>query len=1131
MSRKSRQEQLRKRLNSLLSELLIEQGSDIPAITQDTNHSGWTWKCDQDGIYTYCSPEVLSVLGYAPEEIIGNAFWDFGLSPQSRERVLKAVDQQSKPFEVMVQIINVDGEELDISLNVIPDLTEDGGKAGWRGFMQVQKDMEDILGVDGSYQLGAVSQDEAVTAASSGNGPIDEEIDELSSRIEEMIDTGELVFPGVSEQYPEDGHHLEETITAEDLEGELQLNPSFDNGQAGETAIEPPQDAVSKTIDGFDPPATDGENEIPAKREHQAPSEAWEEDATSVMPQRSTSPALAFQETASLDPRVLSQHMQYQVRSGKRTLPEFIEPSKQDLLAAIDSDPEREWTDDELVLVEQVTGQLALALENARLFNQTQVALAETDEQAKRLSLLNQLGDQLTQAKGLEEIFAQSVMKTQEIFGSNHVSLSTLNNQADKLLVAAEIDNRGFISKGRNISLEDSPYRFAMIENRIFINPEIVDPSLGGVRSFMVGPLVVGGEVIGVMSVGSHQTNAFTRVDGDFLQQLTSLIGSMVDNRRLFDAVQSALSESEEQGRRLKLLNDMSELFAQATNMAEIAQVAAEKTAEVFRSNQAKMLLINAEEELAETLGAVGELNSELPAVEFEWDGSLGKVVRQKQVVVEEISLNEEENLYRSQMTAPIIVGGEVVSTISVGMDSNYLFTSTDQNMLSQITSLLAGTLENTRLFTQIQRRSHQLQAAANVSRMAGGILDSAELLQNVIDAIHSGFDLNYAGIFLVDKTGEWTGEAGKWAVLQAGTGEAGIQMLIAGHKLEIGGESMIGSAVADGQARIALDVGKEAVFFRNPYLPDTRSEMALPLISRGSVIGALTIQSLEETAFTQEDVTALQTMADQVANAIENVNLYEQSQKRATELSVLNEMASTFTQTLDLESIFEHMLQYTTRLMDARNFYIALYDKELDEIHLPVFKFRGSAHEDQGTRRRSGNGITEWIIRNRQPVLLRENAAAWISEHNLEIRGFDAQSWMGVPMMRGNEVIGVIALQSYSTARKYSQHDLDLLSAVASQAGIAIENARLFQQTQARAQREQERATQERLVRTITERMRSGQDIPTILQITLDELEKAFGINVSMIKLGDRDQLATEAEREIDAEAESIAFDGNYGE
>ena len=161
--------------------------------------------------------------------------------------------------------------------------------------MQVQKDMEDILGVDGSYQLGAVSQDEAVTAASSGNGPIDEEIDELSSRIEEMIDTGELVFPDVSEQYPEDGHHLEETITTEDLEGELQLNPSFDNGQAGETAIEPPQDAVSKTIDGFDPPATDGENEIPAKREHQAPSEAWEEDATSVMPQRSTSPALAFQ--------------------------------------------------------------------------------------------------------------------------------------------------------------------------------------------------------------------------------------------------------------------------------------------------------------------------------------------------------------------------------------------------------------------------------------------------------------------------------------------------------------------------------------------------------------------------------------------------------------------------------------------------------------------------------------------------------------------------------------------------------------------------------------------------------------------------------------------------------------------
>jgi putative methionine-R-sulfoxide reductase with GAF domain len=158
-----------------------------------------------------------------------------------------------------------------------------------------------------------------------------------------------------------------------------------------------------------------------------------------------------------------------------------------------------------------------------------------------------------------------------------------------------------------------------------------------------------------------------------------------------------------------------------------------------------------------------------------------------------------------------------------------------------------------------VSRYALQLATAAEVSRAASSILDPARLLPEVVNLIRDRFNFYYVGLFLLDESGEY-------AVLHAGTGEAGRQMLEMGHKMEVGGTSMVGWCVANAKARIALDVGKEAVRFENPLLPETRSEMALPLISRGRVIGAMTIQSDKSAAFSNEDITVLQTMADQVA-------------------------------------------------------------------------------------------------------------------------------------------------------------------------------------------------------------------------------------------------------------------------
>jgi signal transduction histidine kinase/CheY-like chemotaxis protein/HAMP domain-containing protein len=188
----------------------------------------------------------------------------------------------------------------------------------------------------------------------------------------------------------------------------------------------------------------------------------------------------------------------------------------------------------------------------------------------------------------------------------------------------------------------------------------------------------------------------------------------------------------------------------------------------------------------------------------------------------------------------------------------------------------------------ELERRALQLQTAAEVSQGANSTLDLDKLLQRSVELIRQRFDLYYVGIFLLDAEGNHL-----W--LMAGTGQAGDLMIQNRHKLALDETSMIGWCAVNGRARIALEVEKEKAHFRNPLLPQTRSEMALPLITRGEVIGAITVQSDLAGLFTEDDVTALQTMADQLANSIANARLYAEAQAATDAAEAANKAKSTF--------------------------------------------------------------------------------------------------------------------------------------------------------------------------------------------------------------------------------------------
>jgi GAF domain-containing protein/HAMP domain-containing protein len=363
--------------------------------------------------------------------------------------------------------------------------------------------------------------------------------------------------------------------------------------------------------------------------------------------------------------------------------------------------------------------------------------------------------------------------------------------------------------------------------------------------------------------------------------------------------------------------------------------------------------------------------------------------------------------------------------------------------MIGQLRELMEGLEQRVADRTrELERRAVQLTTAAEVSHAATSVLDLDELMRQTVDLIRDRFGFYYVGFFLLD-------EAKLWAVLRAGTGEAGRQMLKAEHKLQVGGESMIGWCTANAQARIALDVGGEAVRFDNPLLPETHSEMALPLISRGQVIGALTVQSTEVAAFSDEDISALQTMADQLAVAIDNARLFREVQ------STLEEA----------QAVHRHYLREAWEGFAS-----------LPEVGL-------------------GYRYTEPGVVSPEEAWLPAMAKAAQQGNAVTAAGGGEGAELAVPIILRGQTIGTLGLRR-DEAGDWTADDVAVAQTVAEQVALTLENMRLFEEARRRARHEQ-------VIREITTKMRGSTDLDTILQTTVQELAKVLGTSRTFVRLG----------------------------
>ena len=307
--------------------------------------------------------------------------------------------------------------------------------------------------------------------------------------------------------------------------------------------------------------------------------------------------------------------------------------------------------------------------------------------------------------------------------------------------------------------------------------------------------------------------------------------------------------------------------------------------------------------------------------------------------------------------------------------------------MADQLQAALAG------MEQRVTARTRGLQAAAEVARATTSVLDPDQLLRRVVDLARERFDLYYVGLFLLD-------EERRFAVLRAGTGEAGQEMLARGHALEVGGDSMIGQCAFRAEARIALDVGEEAVWFDNPFLPDTRSEMALPLMSRGRVIGAMTVQSVDQAAFDDADITVMQTMADQVAVAIDNARLFAESRVALERMAAIQRR----------------------------------YLGQAWADYVLVVKETGYETERPGVA-----PLGDTVLSEIRQAVERQDATTLV-EAGIEGKGCSA---LVAPITLRDETIGVLGIHDDEGMRQWSGDDIAIIKAVAERMALAADNPR----------------------------------------------------------------------------------------
>ena len=562
-------------------------------------------------------------------------------------------------------------------------------------------------------------------------------------------------------------------------------------------------------------------------------------------------------------------------------------------LCCIDHQP-RELSENDLQIIQDLVDiierELNLTEQNdlqARLIeaNQSfQRLLDQTEEQAQRLSNFNEMMTALSQAQSAKEAFSITAQQINKVIDVGRISVALVSwedNQAE-IFVMDGVD--GAIPTGTKIPLSGSNVGDAVTQQVVKVIPDLAQNqkleaaqlTKQGLRSAMIVPLITGGQAIGALNVGSQSIDAFGEKEEQFVLQIASFLASAVENQRLVDDLQQSVSlleatlEATADG--ILVVDQTGKIVSFNQKFVEMWQMPDEVLKDRVEE-QASTFILSQLTEPEQYLAKMKQLQSQPRATSFD-------------------VLHFKDGRIFERHSQPQMTGAQIIGRVWSFRDV------TNSKFIEE----------------RLTKRAAELEVVTQVGTIAAAATDSQELLQTVVEKTRRSFGLYQVQIYLLD-------EATQSLRLAAGTGDAGAEMIAQNWQVSLNDEdAVIVQAIRLKQGLIVDDVRELPAYPSHPMLPDTRSELTTPLMIGDRATGVLNLLSEQVGQFTREDVLIQTLLASQIAVALENTRLLEQSQRQARREAMVNQISQKIQATSTVESALQAAIQEIGKVFQAQH-------------------------------------------------------------------------------------------------------------------------------------------------------------------------------------------------------------------
>lgn len=753
---------------------------------------------------------------------------------------------------------------------------------------------------------------------------------------------------------------------------------------------------------------------------------------------------------------------------------------------------------------------------SSQIDNEIEVKLAQREAQ---LAIINSVQAALAAKLDLPGIYEAVGDIMREIFDAQSLSIVTYDQVEDIVDTPYVIENgrkfseppeplteisKAFIADQRSVLLNNEADLLEWLSERHLPAPRIPAPNS---KSSLTVPIMTGNTVLGAVSLYNlDHENAFNESDVSLLETLVNSMGVALENAHLFDETQRLLKETELRNAELAIINSIGQIITEQLDLYVMVERVGEKLREALHLKNIGIGIYNEAENSMQTpyVYRDGERLHVEPFPLNPFNRRVSKAGRS--IVVNKDTeklwlkfggIAATDEIPKAFVMVPFLAGHELVGGISLqDFEDENTFADLSIGLLESVASNMGTAVLNARLFDETQRLLHVTEQRAaeltilnDVGMAMSSTLDVEALTRNVGDRVREIFDAEIANILLYDASsnriqlaysfsnGYFENEP-PWEL-----GEGGLTSKVILSRRPL----LLNSAQA------MEEHGALAYTTARADEPDPQSYLGVPIMAKDRVLGVVDVQSFRATAFDENNLRLMQTLASNLGVALENARLFDETEQRAGELAAISKVSQALVAETELNSMIQLIGSQIREIFNADIVYIALLDPLTDRIHFPY-----QIGETLTTLKR-GEGITGRIIRTGEALLMNRDVRAHSREMGVTNIGKEALSYLGVPIKVGNETIGVISVQSTTQQGLFTDDSLRLLTTIAFNAGAAIHTARLHTETQ-------RNASQMATIANIGRELSATLDLQKVIDTVVRHVHNLFQARDTILRLLDAD-------------------------